>query len=197
MANSVVSRYPGNRMDSDMHVAGQLTALGWTMLALYVISALLAFRAASKCRSAGSVAMGRVWICLGVALGILGLNKQLDLQTLLIKMGRNLAIREHLFPHRMQLYAGFFLAFMLAMIGVIVATTFRFSAQMKMFARQYPFAACGCALICAYIVLRAAFIDNVNLMLNLAIKEIPFVWLLEAGGILLIAAQALRCPVIR
>lgn len=184
-------------MNSDMHVAGHLTALGWTMLALYLVAASLAFRAAVVSGPQYSAAMGRVWICLGVLLGVLGLNKQVDLQTLLIELGRNIARSEHLFAYRRELYLVFFLGFMLGIIALLTAVMLRFSADVGKFARQFPLAISGCSLICIYIVIRAAFIDNVNRMLGLDPNGIPFLWLLEGGGLLLIMVQALRIASMR
>lgn len=179
-------------MDSNMHVAGHLTALGWTMLALYLITALLAFRAATISTFPNSAAMGRVWICLGVILSALGLNKELDLQTLLIEFGRQIAHSEHLFAYRLKLYLVFFLGSMLVIVALLAVILLRFSADIRTFARQFPLAISGCGLICAYIVIRTALIDNVDLMLGVSLKQIAFLWLLEAGGLLLIMVQALR-----
>jgi hypothetical protein len=178
-------------MDSNMHVAGQLTALGWTMLALYLVVALLAFRTAAVSGSANSTAMGRVWVCLGIILTALGLNKQLDLQTSLIELGRHIALREHLFAYRLELYFVFFLGFILTIIALFAAFILRFSTDVGKFARQFPLATSGCGLICAYIIIRAAFIDNLNRILGFDLSQIPFLWLLEAGGLLLIMVQAL------
>jgi len=175
-----------------MHVAGRLTTLGWTMLALYLLAALLVFRAAAASTSPNSRAMDHIWISLGIILAALGLNKEIDLQTVLIEIGRRVARNEHLFAYRLELYLVFFLGFILAMTALFAAVMLRFSADVGKFARQFPFAASGLALICTYIVIRAAVIDNVNVMLGLDLKQIPFLWLLEAGGLLLIMIQALR-----
>ena len=187
-------------MNSDMHVAGQLTSLGWTTFALYMAAALLAFRAAfvssrrqrSVVRSQWSSETGRIWVWLGAILGALGLNKQLDLQTLLIELGRQAAQREQLLEYRRELHALFFLGFVLVIIALLAAVRFRLPGQIARFGRQLPWAAGGCALICAYIVIRAAAIDHMDQMLGFDWETIPFLWLLEAGGLLLIMVQALR-----
>ena len=184
-------------MNFNMHVAGHLTPLGWAMLTLYMGAALFAFRAAAASNSRNSVAMGRVWICLGVILSALGLNKELDLQTLLIEFGRHVAHSEHLFAYRLKLYLVFFLGFMLAIIVLLTVVMLRFSSDIGIFARQFPLAISGCGLICAYIVIRAALIDNVDLILGVGLKQIPFLWLLEAGGLLLIMVQAIRTAAMR
>lgn len=180
-----------------MHVAGHLTALGWAILALYLVAALLAFRAAAVSTTHNSAGMGRVWICVGAILTVLGLNKQLDLQTLLIEFGRYVAHSEHLFAYRLELYLVFFLGFMLAIIALFAAVMLRFSASIGRFARQFPLATSGCGLICVYVLIRAALIDNVDRILGFGPKEIPLLWLLEAAGLLLIVVQSLRITPIR
>lgn len=178
-------------MNSDMHVAGRLTALGWTMFGLYLVAALLAFRAAAIGRAQGATALRRVWLCFGAMLAALGLNKPFDLQTRFLTLGRQVAQREHLLAHRTELYAIFFLGFALALIGLFGAIWFRRPGLLGQLMRQLPGTAAGCALICVYIVIRAANIDHVDQMLGLNWESIPFLWLLEAGGLLLIMGQAL------
>ena len=173
-----------------MHVEGHLTALGWAMLALYLVTALLTFRAAFVANFASSPKMSRVWICLGVILAVLGLNKQVDLQTLLIELGRHMALREHLFAYRLELYFIFFVVFILGIIALLATVILRFSTELRTFARRFPLALCGCGLISIYIVIRATSIDNVDFMLGFDLTQIPFLWLLEAGGLMLIIIQS-------
>jgi len=182
-------------MNSEMHDdAGHLTSLGWTMFALYLIAALLSFRAAASVRSQQSSATVRVWLWLGVTLAALGLNKQFDMQTLLIELGRQFAGRENLSANRAGLHVLFFLGFMLLVLALLAGVMFQFSAEAFRFTRQQPLAATGGILVCAYIVIRAASIDGVDLMVGLDFERIPFLWLLEAGGLLLIIVQAVRKP---
>jgi hypothetical protein len=179
-------------MDSNMHNGSHLTVVGWTNFALYMIAALLAFRAAASVRSQQPSETSRIWLWLGAILAALGLNKQLDLQTLLIELGRQGARREHLLEYRPELHVLFFLGFILGIIALFIAVRFRLPGQIGRFGRQLPLAAGGCAMVCSYIVIRAASIDSVDQMLGFDLERIPFLWLLEAGGLLLIIAQALR-----
>jgi hypothetical protein len=179
-------------MNSEMHLAGHLTAPGWITFALYMIAALLAFRAAAASRFNNSDAMDRIWVWLGAILAVLGLNKQLDLQTLLIELGRQIARTGRLYDYRLELHALFFLGFVLVIIALFVAVMFRLPGQIGRFGRQLPLAAGGGALVCAYIVIRAASIDHIDQMQGFDLEQIPFLWLLEAGGLMLIIVQALR-----
>jgi hypothetical protein len=202
-------------MNSDMHNdAGHLTALGWTMFALYLAAALLAFRVAASVRSRlpavsrqpsadsrqpsavsrqWTLQTGRIWLWLGVVLAALGVNKPLDLQTRLIELGRQIAGKEHLLAYRAEFYALFFAGFLLAVIALLALVAFRWRGPIGRFGRQLPLAAGGCALVGAYIVVRAASITHVDLMLGFDLEQRnPFLWLLEAGGLLLIIVGALR-----
>jgi hypothetical protein len=187
--------YFSRHMNSDMHMDGHLTVLGWTNFALYLVAALLAFRAAFvSSRLPWSSETGRIWIWLGIILAVLGLNKQLDLQTLLIELGRQGARREHLLEYRPELHVLFFLGFILGIIALFVAVRFRLPGHIGRFGRQLPWAAGGCAMVCAYIVIRATSIEHIDQMLGFDLEQIPFLWLLEAGGLLLIIVQALGKP---
>ncbi len=189
-------------MNSDMHdSAGHLTALGWTGFALYLIAALLSFRAAASNRSQSSAVSsqqfyetGRVWMWVGIILAALGLNKPLDMQTRLINLGRQIAGRENLSAHWTGLHVLFFMGFILLVVALIAVVLSRFTAEIRQFARQLPLAAAGIILICIYILIRAASINRVDQMLGFKLDHVPHIWLLEAGGLLLIIVQALRKP---
>ena len=182
-------------MNSNMHDGGRLTLVGWTNFALYTVAALLAFRAALiSCRRSWPSETRRIWFCVGVLLAALGLNKPLDLQTWLIELGRQFAGRENLSAHRTGLHVLFFLVFAAALVALFIMVKLRFSAVLGSFARRLPLAAGGCLLVCAYIVIRAASITHVDLMLGVDLERIPFLWLLEACGLLLIIIQSLRKP---
>lgn len=188
-------------MYSDMHdEAGHLTGLGWTMFALYLVAALLSFRAAatlvrspqSAVSSMPACSTRCVWIWFGIVLAALGVNKPLNLQTWLIELGRQIANKEHLMAHRNELFALFFAGFTLAIIALLVTIVFRWRELIVRFARQSPLALGGFGLICAYIVIRAADIDHVDETMGFDLERIPFLWLLEAGGLLLIITESLH-----
>ncbi len=183
-----------------MHDAGRLTGLGWAAFALYLTAALLSFGAArasarrqsAAARGQGSSETGRLWFGLGVMLAALGLNKPLNLQTRLIELGRHLAGRANLSAHATGLHLVFFLGFVLLVIALGSVIRFRFAAPLGRFARRQPLAAAGCALIFIYILIRAVSIDRVDQMLGFNLDQSPCLWMLEAGGLLLLIAQALR-----
>ncbi len=176
-----------------MHSAGHLTALGWVSFALYLAAACLSLCAAAACRPPDSAAPGRIWCWLATILAMLGFNKVIDLQTLLIHAGHQMAQAAHLQEYRLAFHALIFLALMLAFAALLAMLLLRRPAAALTFGRRLPLAACGCLLIFAYSALRAASIDHIDQMLRFNLERIPLLWLVEAGGLVLIMADALRC----
>lgn len=193
-------------MSSDMHnAAGHLTALGWTTFVLYLIAALLCFRAAVRSSNGPFSAFqvcafprlpetGWTWLCLGIILTALGMNKVIDLQTWLIELGRHIAGADNLREHRRALHVFFFTGFILVILALLAVVLVRLRTPIRKFARQSPLAAIGSTLVGAYIVLRAVSIDHVDQMLGFDLERIPYWWLLEAGGLLLIIIQTVCGP---
>jgi hypothetical protein len=159
--------------------AGDPTLLGWTTFALYLIAVVLSFRAAKVSRSRNQAVVGQVWSWIALGLLVLGLNKQLDLQTWIIHFAGRIAKRENVYEYRRTLHALFFLG--LITLSVVIAL--RWSANLRVFARQVPMAASGCALVTAYLVVRAASIDQVDRLLGFDLERTPGLWLLEVGGL--------------
>lgn len=179
-------------MNSGMHSAGHLTAVGWVSLALYLAAACFSWRAATACRPPDSTAPSRIWYWLAAMLAVLGFNKIIDLQTLLMHAGHQMAQAVDLQQYRLAFHALFFLGLMLGFAALLAMLLLRRPVAALTFGRRLPLAACGCLLIFAYSALRAASIDHIDQMLRFNLDRIPFLWLVEAGGLVLIMADALR-----
>jgi hypothetical protein len=167
-------------------LVGDPTLVGWTTFALYLVAAFFSFQAATASRSRAALAAGRVWNWIAIVLLVLGLNKQLDLQSWIIHSAGRIAQKEQLYQYRRALHAVFFAG----LVVVIGAAVFRWSEKLKQFARALPKAATGCALVGAYILIRAASIDQVDQMLGFDLERVPSLWLLEVGGLALIIVEA-------
>src|ERR1041385_1829152 len=82
---------------------GDPTWIGWVTVVAYGIAVLLCVRAGMRARQLG--VKGRddspeVWFVFAAVLFFLGINKQLDLQTLLIQAGREVALAESWYQFR-------------------------------------------------------------------------------------------------
>lgn len=179
-------------MNPEMHDgAGHLTALGWTSFALYMAAGLISLRSAGVARSHRLDALGQIWTWLAAVLVVLGLNKPINLQTSLIRLGRHFMNGENLDAYRMKLHALFFLGFLLTVVALIGLALFLGRAQLQRFGRELPLAAGGCALVGVYVLIRSVSITQVDQMLGMNFKHLPFLWLLEASGLMLIIIQGL------
>ena len=83
---------------------GDPTVVGWITVVAYGVSAALSLRCARR------TAIGLehwFWVGAAVALVLLGFNKQLDLQTLVTQIGRDMAMREGWYAERRVAQAAF------------------------------------------------------------------------------------------
>ena len=87
--------------------------MGWIITVAYFVAAFLCWRAglAEKKQSLISEFPKNYWLWFGLAavLLVLGINKQLDLQTLLISLGRGIAIECGWYDSRRQIQIDFVL----------------------------------------------------------------------------------------
>ena len=160
---------------------GDPSFLGWFTVFGYFLAAILCFQAST--RDAGA---RRFWRNLGFALVLLGLNKQLDLQSLVTAIGREFANVEGWYERRRELQRLFvFVVGLTAITGAIAAlVVFRNRS------RQIRTAAAGFVLLGAFICIRAASFHHVDSFLNAGFFGARFNWIIEIGGITLIALNA-------
>ncbi len=90
------------------------TVMGWGLTVAYFLAAVAAGRAGGRTASAGAPMERTAWGLLALALGLLGLNKQLDLQNLLRDRARELYLEQGWYASRHLLIG-------LALTGVLVA----------------------------------------------------------------------------
>lgn len=103
-------------------------------------------------------ALSTTWLLLAVGLLLLGLNKQLDLQTLLVQSGRQTTIALGWFEERRKLQFTFALLF-----GTIVITLFAVSVRRYgNFFRKHLLATIGTGLILSYVLLRSASVNHLG-----------------------------------
>ena len=128
----------------------------------------------------------RFWTILAFALAVLGLNKQLDLQSFLTAFARGLANSEGWYDRRREFQKLFVVTISLfALFGA--ATTL---VLLRKSSWQIRAAAAGFVLLGAFICVRAASFHHVDRILNSGILGARFNWIIELGGISLVAVSA-------
>jgi uncharacterized membrane protein (UPF0136 family) len=123
-----------------------------------------------------------------VALVLLGINKQLDLQSALTEMGRIWANRQGWYEDRSQIQMAFITG--IALMGL---TLFAATLHVIWGAPKSTFLALiGSTFLMVFIVIRAASFHHVDAMLGHSLSGLRLNWLLEMGALLVIFASAWR-----
>ena len=158
-------------------------ALAWVIVAAYFVGAIAAFVASRGGRKRDR----RFWLAICVLLVVLGLNKELDLQTYVTVEGRELAKSFGWYEQRRLVQGVFLLA--LALAAVITV-----GALMKGLRRSPPpmkWAAVGIALLLIFILARAATFHHIDEWVTINFGGLRSGWWIELAGIAVIAVSAI------
>ena len=164
------------------------TILGWTVVAVYLVAAVCCGRAALKSREHSTRSLTFIWWAFAVVLVMLGINKQLNLQTLMIVIGQNISNSGDWYGARRQaqlIFALFFAAFSIAALIWLWR-------QYGPFFRENQLIIAGAIILVLFVVLRAASINHTFALPIFGFKDDQWAWILEITGSALIATGALR-----
>ena len=171
---------------------GDPTVMGWVTVVGYVIAAVLCWRIAFLARSrtvlraAGPQHMFGFWLSFAILMTLLGINKQLDLQTWFTLFGKHLALDEGWYEQRRAVQAVFIA--LVALGGLMsVATLFWFTRKIL---RETWLSLVGAVFLCCFVLVRAASFHHVDQMLGMELGGLKVNWILELGGILWIGISA-------
>jgi hypothetical protein len=168
---------------------GDPTVVGWVTVVAYFIAAWLCWRAARHARQATNKWIGAsgFWSLLTVSLVLLGFNKQLDLQTWFTLFFKHVALHEGWYEKRRPVQAVF-----IATVAVGGAASL---AAMRALAgkttRSIRLALFGAVFLGCFILVRASSFHHVDQMLGMDFEGFKLNWILELGGIAIIAAAAM------
>jgi hypothetical protein len=168
---------------------GDPTFVGWFTAFAYLGTAWVARRVAL--RTPKFLAEARrerfVWQTLAVTMAVLGVNKQLDLQSAVTEIGRILARAEGLYGERRGLQVLF-----IAGIAVLAgAASVALLVLSRSTSRQARTAILGAMLVFAFVVIRAASFHSIDIILGLTWLGLRVNWLAELSGIFLVLGAAL------
>ena len=155
----------------------------WFVVAAYFIGAAAAFMAGRSARRRDA----RFWIGAALLLVILGLNKELDLQSMLTESARALTRNLGWYEQR-RLLQGLFL---LALAGAGLAVIATLVNRLRYSALPVKVAAIGIGLLFAFILLRAASFHHIDEWVTIDVAGVRSGWWLELAGIAVIALSAL------
>lgn len=164
---------------------GDPTPLGWLTVAAYLAAAWLCARASLAGEPPGAREARAVWAwrALACMLVVLGINKQLDLQSLLTVTARDLALRDGWYERRRPIQVWFIRAVVVASL-VVVGTV---GVWLRRHLREFALAGTGAAFIATFVLVRASSFHKVDAFLHGAAAGFRMNWILELGGIACIA----------
>ncbi|MEW4569755.1 hypothetical protein AB1L88_17975 [Tautonia sp. JC769] len=128
------------------------------------------------------------WWILVLALVLLGVNKQLDLQSLLTAVGRRLAQEQGWYQERQAVQRAFIAGVAIAGAGGLALLAVLFRSVLL----RRPLAAIGLVFLYTFVLIRAASFHHVDAFLKDDFLGIRMNWLLELGGISCVLSSAIR-----
>jgi hypothetical protein len=168
---------------------GDPTFMGWLTVAAYFGASLLCWLAARKLGQAGSGWGGArlFWCIFAVFLLVLGINKQLDIQTLFTLVGKRISLAGGWYEQRRPVQAAF-IGFIFVMSGLGLIGLRLVAGRLT---RPILIALCGGVFLGAFILMRAASFHYVDQMLGWRFGGMKMNWILELSGIFCIGLAAI------
>jgi len=169
---------------------GDASLMGWLTVAAYLLAGISCGWAAFAARSAGEAAGPdwQKWIATTVLLAALGLNKQLDLQSLVTDLGRVLARQQGWYQDR----RGVQTLVVLGTFAVSLLTALAVFRQFRKFWLDNLLLGTGIILLATFVVVRAISFHHLDVLLGTRMAGMKANWLLELTGIATIWLAAFR-----
>ncbi|HEY1121608.1 MAG TPA: hypothetical protein VGE67_08400 [Haloferula sp.] len=165
-------------------VIGDPSPMGWFTVAAYALAAFLAWRVWSQNRE-----RNKVWFGVTVLMAFLCLNKQMDLQSLVTDIGREISRLFDQYENR-RTYQKIFI---FAVLGIVAIFGPLFAWKYRAFLKGHKLLAAGIVFLLTFIVVRAISFHHMDVFLKTSrAGGVKMNWVLELTGIGLVALAAWR-----
>ena len=161
---------------------GDQSLVGWLITIGYLVGAFLCLRAA---RSAGGEEV-RLWLCLGLVFLLLGVNKQLDIHSLITGMLRDLLKAGGLYQDR-RIFQAIFIA-LIVIAGAVGMTKLARRFRGSRAAVKLAIFGVTCTLL--FVIVRAASFHHADEMLSLQLGGVKAHAAIELLGVATVIAAA-------
>jgi hypothetical protein len=164
---------------------GDPSFMGWFTVAAYVACAIMAFLAA-RSRPGGERRSYSFWSLVSLLMLLMAINKQLDLQSLLTEMGRQVARHQGWMEQRRTVQFWFIVCF-----GALSLAGFAgFVFAVRDLFKRFLLAFIGLFFLLSFIIIRAAGFHHFDEVLDARLLDLKMNWILELGGIFTVLAAA-------
>ena len=166
---------------------GDPTLLGWATVVAYAASFVLCVLAFRKIRAGVYRREAILWIILAAMMLLLGVNKQLDLQTWFTQVARDYLQGQGQYERRRAYQGAFILAAGLAGVGAVGLLGW------LAYRRRWPLPpVAGATFLVSYVIVRAASFHHVDQIINLSIPGARLSSVIELVGISIVGTSAFR-----
>jgi hypothetical protein len=166
---------------------GDPTVLGWFTVAAYVLAGVLCWTAASRVRTADRRAYW-FWVVFAVFMCALGINKQLDLQSLFTAVLKQFAKATGWYEDR-RIFQAIFIIVMAFFGAAFLVLAWVWTSRVV---PRHRLALVGAIFLVCFIVIRASSFHHVDEFLGRSVSFLRMNHVLELGGIACVAIAALR-----
>jgi hypothetical protein len=139
-------------------------------------------------RPPGPARRAALWLVMGSLLFALGVNKQLDLQSLVTDLGRVLAHDQGWYQQRRTVQIAFIA--IVGLIGAIGLGGVVWLARGQL--ADFRLALGGMVFLCAFVLARASSFHHVDILIHTEFVGVQLNWLFELTGIVLVGVAAGR-----
>lgn len=169
---------------------GDPTVWGWFTVAAYIAAAVFAIKASKAAQISGREwkIESAFWLGVTIAMVALGINKQLDLQSLLTELARDWSKASGWYEGRRAVQE---IAISL-MAASALAIAIHLSVSLRRTAIEVRLAVLGLCFVLAFVVIRAASFHHIDALLNSRFIGINWNALLELPGVIVTAILAAR-----
>jgi len=163
---------------------GDPTAGGWITVALYLLAAGSCWMTVRVLRRQDpkDKSDARLWRNISVLFFLLGINKQLDLQSGLTELGRMVAYSGGWYEHRQTVQIYFIVGITAVCLAILPVLIFGL--------RKAPFqtwmAVAGSTFVLGYVLIRAASFHHMDSFLRTRLLGLKWYWILEMAGIVIV-----------
>jgi hypothetical protein len=163
---------------------GDPTVMGWITVAAYATTVAICVLCQRK---VSEVPQRRFWACMALVMLLLGINKQLDLQTWFTELGRDFALEQGWYARRRAVQV----MFIVWLILVAVVGWGWLRVRMRALDRYAKRAALGLLLLAVFVVVRAASFHHVDKLIGIRFDNVSVNVALELSGICFVCFAAL------
>lgn len=171
---------------------GDPTFVGWFTVFAYLATCVLCILCAKKTfRIPDRYQLHHYhWFWWGLALLflLLGINKQLDLQTWFTITAKKFALTSGWYGDR-RLFQGLFIGWLIFGLSAFLAW---FKKYFRRMGKEFKLILYGLAFLSAFIVIRATSFHHVDQLLHVNLLGFKMNWILELGGIIYIALGSIK-----